>query len=445
MECGLIQEGHTILENYRLNQEYLQKIKPSNIDMIIVGHMHIDHIGLIPSLYKNGKCNARIIVPKYSTAILETMLLDSAYINTRDVELLNHKRGTAYQPLYTEDDVHYVMQYVEEYESNEVIALSDSCSIRYTPAGHILLSQQIELFITCNGHTKKLLFTSDLGNTITQDSRVYVEKFQPVNTAQIAFVESTYSAASRTLTKEDFQKDMEKIKTVITQFCIDSSNRVLIPTFSLDRCPYMLWILYSLFGKDKDFHVPIIVDSPLTINLLNIYSSILQGEKKEIFDQVMSWENLQLITEPEESKAAISDPSSKVILSSSGMLTAGRSIKWCQSILPRYSDCILFCGYTGENTLGWKIKHSKQQKTISINGKPIPNRCQIVNLKSFSSHMQHQELVKYYKGIHCDKIYLVHGNTKDVLEFQKELSKEIHDSLRTTKVIVPTKGTKISL
>ena len=243
MECGLIQEGHTILENYRLNQEYLQKIKPSNIDMIIVGHMHIDHIGLIPSLYKNGKCNARIIVPKYSTAILETMLLDSAYINTRDVELLNHKRGTAYQPLYTEDDVHYVMQYVEEYESNEVIALSDSCSIRYTPAGHILLSQQIELFITCNGHTKKLLFTSDLGNTITQDSRVYVEKFQPVNTAQIAFVESTYSAASRTLTKEDFQKDMEKIKTVITQFCIDSSNRVLIPTFSLDRCPYMLWIL----------------------------------------------------------------------------------------------------------------------------------------------------------------------------------------------------------
>ena len=445
IECGLIQEAHTVLENYKRNRDYIRKIKSGEIEFVIVGHLHADHIAMIPALFNNPNCKARIIVPAKSTLIMREMLLDCAYINQRDTEYLSLKQGKNIPPLYTENEVFRAMEHVEEYESGAIVELSPELSIRYTPAGHIMLSQQMELYLKNNGHIKKLLFTSDLGNTITQNNKFYMENFQPVSTAELAFVECTYAARNRTMTLQDYQKDLMKIKTVITQYCINSNNRILIPTFSLDRCPYFLWILYNLFGDDESFDVPIVVDSPLTIRLLHIYSSILEDNKKEMFDQMLKWKNLRLIVEPEESKAAIADKGRKVILSSSGMLTAGRSIKWTQSILPRENDCILFCGYSGENTLAWKIKHANEQKTISINGTPVKNRCQIVDLKSFSSHMQREQLINYYKSIRCEKLYLIHGNGKDKLDFKHDLEKAINDCLKTTKVVAVNKGMKISL
>ncbi len=444
-ECGMIQDGHTVLENYKRNNDYIKKINTSDIDVIIVGHLHVDHIGMIPALYSKGKCNAKIILPKKSTAIFKEMLLDCAYINNRDIEALNIKRDTKLKPLYSEEDVYTALQYVEEYDSNIIQYITDELSVRFSPAGHIFLSQQVEVFININNHVKKILFTSDLGNVITQNSRVYVEPFKPVYTSNIVIGECTYSAKDRGMKISDYKKDLQKIKAVIQKHCIDSNNRVLIPTFSLDRCPYLLWILYQLFGDDETFKVPIIIDSPLTIRLLKIYSELLEGDKKETFDKILTWKNIRLIKTPEDSKAAISEKSRKIILSSSGMLTAGRSIKWTQNILPKENDCILFCGYAGENTLAWKIKHGNMQKTITINGVTLKNKCQIVDLKSFSSHMQREDLINYYKTINCDKIYLVHGNKEDKIIFKHDLESAISDCLKTTRIVAVNSGLKITL
>lgn len=443
-ECGGIQDGHTILENYKRNRELISKVKPKDIDMIIIGHSHYDHISNICSLFARG-CKARIIVPKGSTSILREMWLDSAFINGRDCEYLSNKYEKEYYPLYTEDDVRNTLKNVEEFHSNEIIELDNEVSIRYSPAGHILCSQQTELYINGGNYTRKIVFTSDLGNIKTQDSRVFVENLKPVTKANIVIGECTYSKREKSMTKKDFEKDKDKIKTVIEQYCIENKQRVLIPTFSLDRMPYILWILYSLFGKDESFKIPIIVDSPLSNRLLDCYSSILEDDAKEKFDEMMSWKNIKRVITPEDSIAAISDKSPKVICSSSGMLTAGRSIKWTQSILPCEKDCILFIGYAGEDTLAYKIKHNKEQKTININGKPFKNKCQIVDLKSFSSHMQRDDLLNYYKTFNCEKIYLVHSDKNSKLEFKEDLEKELANCCKSTRVIAVNKSTKISI
>lgn len=443
-ELGMIQDGHTPLENYKLNSKLLQKIKPQEIDYIIIGHNHLDHVGLIPALYTRGKCNAKIIVPKKSTCILKEMWLDAAYINQRDVEIINLKDKN-YEAFYNEDIVMKTLNYIQEVGSDEIVKISEELSIRYRNAGHILLSKQAEVYINGGSHTRKILFTSDLGNLSTQESRVFVEDFQPVPTANIVIGECTYSQRSKKeITKKTLEFDIQKIKSAIEQYCVDNKRRVLIPTFSLDRMPYMLWILYSLFGKDDNFNVPIIVDSPLSNRLLDCYSSILEGEPKEKFDEMMSWKNIKRVITPEDSKAAIADKGAKVVLSSSGMLTAGRSIKWTQSILSQESDLIMFIGYAGEDTLAYKIKHEKEQKTININGKPIKNKAQILDLQSFSSHMQRKDLINYYKGINCDKIYLVHSD-KNKIEFKQDLEKAISDCLKSTRVVAVNKGTKISI
>lgn len=440
----MIQGEHTVLENYKANMKYIQKIRPQELQYIIIGHVHQDHIGMIPTLYARGKCNAKIIVPKGSTSILKEMWLDSSFINCRDVEVINLKNDRNYEPFYTEDVVYKTIEYIEEIDSDKIVSLSDELAIRYTDAGHILLSKQCEVYINGGSRTRKILFSSDLGNISTQDTRVFVENFKPVTSANIAIMECTYASKERQCTKETYKKDVTKIKSVVEQYCIDNNSRVLIPSFSLDRTPYILWILYSLFGKDENFKIPILIDSPLANRLLDCYSSILDGKKKELFDEIISWNNIKRIIQPEASKAAIADKSAKIILSSSGMLTAGRSVKWTQSILPNENDCILFMGYSGENTLAWKIKHGKDHKTININGKPYKNKAQIYDLKSFSSHMQRNEMINYYKSINCEKIYLVHSDSNKI-EFKHDLENAISDCLKSTKVVAVNSGTKISL
>ena len=60
-ELGMIQDNSTILENYKANSAILNKIKSKSIEMVIVGHLHCDHIALIPMLFARGNTQARII------------------------------------------------------------------------------------------------------------------------------------------------------------------------------------------------------------------------------------------------------------------------------------------------------------------------------------------------------------------------------------------------
>lgn len=447
VELGGIQEGHTVLANYNMNKQMLSEIKFKNLEYIFVCHLHYDHIGMIPAAYARGG-HANIIVPKGSTSILKEMWLDSVHIMERDCEALMKKSDKTYYPFYTEEDVQVALAHIVEYSSNEIFKLTEELSFRYSPAGHIMLSQQLELFITINNHTSKILVTSDLGNLVTEDKRIFVENLKRVEKANIILGESTYGYRSKRNKKKDLEKDLEKIKSVIQQFCVDNNNRVLIPTFSLDKTAVMLWYLYQMFGNDDSFNVPILVDSPLAIRLLGCYSSILKkcdDERFEKFEEMMSWKNIKLITEYTDSAAAMEDKNAKVIISSGGMLQSGRSVTWAQNIIPKSNDCILFAGYCGESTLGWKIKHAKEQKTITINNKVVANRCQVVELLSFSSHMQHNDLVNYYKGIVADKIYLLHGDEEARMELKEDLQEELSKMCKSTKVSVVNKSTVIRL
>lgn len=441
-ECGMYQ-GKTVADTYKENKKLLNQIKPHKIDVVIIGHNHSDHVLNIPALYSGGKCHARIIVPYKSTAILKEMWLDGAFINDRDSKVLSAKAEKFVPPLFTEKDVYEALKHVEEYDSYKTHVITDLLSIRYTPAGHIFLSQQTEVILK-DIVNKTILFTSDIGNLTTQNERVFVENFEPVKKANIVIGECTYSAKGRSTTLKDFETDIQKIKSVITQYCIDSRHRVVCPTFSLDRLPFMMWLIYSIFKDDKDFNVPILIDSPLAIRLLECYFNLLDGKAKELFDEMVHWDNFEFIYNPEDSKDAVNDKRAKVVLSSSGMLTAGRSVKWVQSILPNENDCILFCGYSTEGSLADKIKNGSGQKTININGKPYKNKANIISLHSFSGHMNRNDMLDYYSSIVAEKIYLVHSDQHKI-EFKEDLQNKINEKLKTTKVIAVNKGTKILL
>lgn len=437
LECGLYQ-SNSPLSDYKVNSRKLG-FSPKKLDYIFIGHAHIDHIGLLPRLYAMG-CTARIIVPKGLKKLFSIMGVDSAFIINREYELLSRK-NSGLKPIYTKEDVEVCLQYFEEYEYGEKIQLDDEVEFRLQPAGHIINSAQIELWVKEKNQTKKILYTSDLGNTAVE--KYYTQKFIPVDKANLVIGESTYAKQVRDINQRDRDKDLEKMEHIIKN-TVSNRGKVLIPIFSLDRCQNILTHLYLIFKDCENFNAQIVIDSPLAIEICYAYKELLEGEELELWNEVLSWKKITFVKNFEHSKRLQMSAEPMVILAASGFMQAGRSRQWAKEIIPSRRSHIIFVGFSSENSLAGIIKEG-QQAMIKIDDKTVRNRCAITDLKSFSGHMQQRELLEYYSTINCEKVALVHGNFKDKCNFAKILQEHIFRRNKTHKVISVNAGTTIAL
>jgi metallo-beta-lactamase family protein len=239
-------------------------------------------------------------------------------------------------------------------------------------------------------------------------------------------------------------KDLEKLETAIRQTCVEENARVLIPVFANDRCQNMLTYIYDIFGKDESFNIPILVDSPMAARVCYAYSELLEGTDAEKWRKVLAWKNVHFVKDAMESRSWRDSKQPVVVLASSGMMVRGRSTGWAHSMLPRACDRIIFCGYAAEHSLAAIIKEGKQ-KTITISGHRVANKCQVTDLHSFSSHMQRDSLLRIYGATECEKVVLIHGEMNGKIEFSKDLQEEISRNNNTSKVVVANKGYCLSL
>lgn len=440
LECGLYQSCGSTLETYKINNKHFD-FKPKDIDYVFLCHCHADHIALTPKLYKSD-CNARIIAPNGTKQISEILLKDSAHIMDCDAKELSNKFKRSYSPIYYDNDVDKCLKYYEEYPIGETIQLDDYIKFRFVPSGHILNSAQLELWITEGNLTKKIGYTSDLGNIHIH--KYYTNNFEPIKKCDVLIGETTYAREISIANQKTRNKDLEKLETAIRQTCIDNNARVLIPTFSNDRCQNILTHLYDIFSKDESFDIPILVDSPMSIKICEAYSSLLDGEDLDKWKKVIAWKNVRFVHESIDSREWRNSGRPVIALASSGMCVKGRSVGWIANMLSHAKDRIIFCGFAADHSLASIIKEGKQ-KTITVSGKRIKNKCQITDLHSFSSHMQRDSLLKTYGATQCEKIILVHGEMNGKIGFAKDLQEEISKNNNTSKVIVCNKKYKMSL
>lgn len=440
LECGLFQSCGSALENYRINNKHFE-FKPKDIDYVFTMHNHADHMCLMPKLYKQG-CSAQIIAPSGTKQIAEILLKDSAHIMDTDAIELTNKFKRDYPPIYTDSDVDRCLNSYTEYPTGEMIQLDEYIKFKFIPSGHILNSAQLELWITEGNVTKKIGYTSDLGNVHIK--KYYSNKFKAIKKCDVLIGETTYAREERIANQKMRNKDLEKLEMVIRQTCIEEGARVLIPVFANDRCQNMLTYIYDLFGNNEDFDIPVLIDSPMATRVCKAYCELLDGEDAEKWNKVLAWKNICFVEDSLTSREWRDSNRPVVVLASSGMMVKGRSTGWAHSMLPRTNDRIVFCGFAAEDSLGSIIKEGKQ-KTITISGHRVKNRCQVTDLHSFSSHMQRDSLLKTYGATECEKIILVHGEMNGKIEFAKELQEEISKNDNTSKVIIANKGYKLSL
>ena len=440
LECGSFQSCGSTLENYKINNKHFD-FKPKEIDYVFLMHNHVDHIGLVPKLYKNG-CPAQIVAPIGTKQIAEILLKDSAHIMDSDAFELSEKFKRDYVPIYTEDDVDKCLKHYTEYPIGEMIQLDEYVKFRFVPSGHILNSAQLELWITEGNVTKKIGYTSDLGNIHIK--KYYTNAFEPITKCDVLIGETTYARESRVANQKMRNKDLEKLETIIRQTCIEEHARMLIPVFANDRCQNMLTYIYDIFGEDETFDIPILIDSPMATRVCRTYSDLLKGADAKKWQKVVSWKNVRFVEDAIESREWRDSNQPVIVLASSGMMVRGRSTGWAHSMLSRTHDRIVFCGFAAKDSLAAIIKEGKQ-KSITISGHRVKNKCQVTDFHSFSSHMQRDSLLKTYGATECEKIILVHGDMDGKLEFAKELQEEISKNNNTSKVVVANKGYTLTL
>ncbi len=440
LECGLWQSTGSTLENWKINARKFE-FRPSKLDYVFVGHLHTDHIGLVPRLYSSG-ATCPIIAPRGSKPIAEILMRDSARIIASDSTSLSGKLGREYVPFYLDSDVDVALGHWTEYD-DETHILDEFVKFRFVPSGHIPFARQIELWITEGNVTKKIVYTSDLGNINLP--KPYTKPFKSVfgQRADVVIAESTYAHEEKIANKKMRKKDLEKLRMVIEQTCVEQQRRILIPSFALARTQEIATVLYDLFSKE-DFDIPIYIDSPMAQNISRVYCDVLEKEAAEEWRDVLSWKNIHFVGDYIESKDLRDSGKPCIVIASSGFMVAGRSVAWCASLLPNANDRIVTIGYAPPGSMAYTIKQG-EQKTISISGKRYANRCQITNLGSFSSHIQRDSIVKEYGRANAERLFLVHGDMDGRISVKSEIETELSKNNLSTKVVVVQKNMVVNI
>ena len=448
MECGLIQTDKSLLEEYKLNNANF-KFKVKNLDYVFISDNHADHCMMLPKLVRAG-FTGKIFVPNGFTDIYKIMAYDSANIMARNALDLTKKFQKFYPPIYTIEDVEDSLRLIEECPLETKIEIDEEITVEFIPAGHTINSCSTLFWIKNGNVTRKIGFTGDLGNIAMP--KMFTNDFKPIPSANLLVSESTYADPKKSVTGKQRDIDLEKIKAAIYDYTIDSNGKILFPTFSFMRTQQILTILYEMFYRDEKFTSPIYIASPMACKICDVFDYELTGEDLEKWKMVRGWSSVHYITDFETLSGIIEkhnkEGTSAVFLASSGFLKGGYAPFIVEKLLPSAKNAILFCGYSSPTSLAGKIK-AKKQKSVTINGKSVPARANVIILRSFSSHMQHNELLNYllckYGQSGYDKIALVHGDFDEKVKFGEETREELAKNGKSTKVIIVNKGTEILL
>ena len=288
VENGLYQGKGSLLEQYKINNKHFS-YKVKEIDYLIVLHSHMDHVGLIPKLFKfENKC--KIISPVGLKDLFEVMAKDSVFIMNKEAEDLTKKMKREFEPIYTDKEVYLTLDRWEEFPIEEKIQIEDNLTIRFIRSGHVINACQCEIWIKNNNKVIKIGITSDLGNIAIKND--YVEDIEYIDKANLLIGEATYAGNFKHITNKGRKKDLDKIETIVRQTCIENKSKILIPVFALQRTQTILTCLYDLFKDKEDFNVPIIIDSPLALKINEIFLKELKCEQQEKFAKVLAWKNI---------------------------------------------------------------------------------------------------------------------------------------------------------
>lgn len=440
IDFGLRQSSDDVLD-YKANLDTIKSVKVKKLDACLCLHAHQDHLSLVPCLYRSN-FDGVTYLPENTKDIAKLMWMDSAKIQMQNQQVLQKKGNISGNPFYNQEDIEVTYNHIVECEFNKIIQITEDVSFELRSSNHLVNAAQALIYVNTGNVTKTLAYCCDLGS-LTWDN-YYINNFEPIEKADISIVESTYATDKKGNARKNRDKDIEKIKALVENM-YEERGRIIIPTFSLGRSADLLTVLYETFADDPDFNIPVVFDAVLGNQINENYDKWIP-KNHGLWNKVWSWKNLVKVKDWNKSVQWQNYTAPCVILGSGGFIQ-GRSTAYIKHWLSDPHTTILFCGFSGADSRskGYQIQHNKEYPIVDLDGYKVKNNAKIVSLKSFSSHISHEEMLEYYSNMNCNKIYLVHGSKERKEAFKPLLEDEISKKNKTSKVVIPDSETKMYL
>lgn len=435
-----MEQGVNLFENEPL------PVEAPLIDYVLLTHAHVDHSGLLPYLFAQG-FRGQVLATEASADLCSIMLRDCAHIQMQEAEWHNRKakRNSSIkiqEPLYSMEDADGIIRHIVPCSYKKKFNLCEGIDVRFTDIGHLLGSASIEVWITENGESRKIVFSGDIGNT----NQPLLKDPETTDEADYVVMESTYGDRLHSVDRPDYIKELARI----IQETFNRGGNVVIPSFAVGRTQEMLYFL----RKIKQDHMiqgfenfPVYVDSPLAVEATEIFMenefSCYDEEAMELVRKGINpirFPGLRLTITSEESKAINFDMTPKVIISASGMCEAGRIRHHLKHNLWRPECTVLFVGYQAVGTLGRALLEGAD--TVKLFGESIEVRASIERLAGISGHADKMGLIHWITSFKKKpvKVFIVHGENEVTDSFAQCLTDEYG-----IDAYAPYSGTKFNL
>lgn len=419
IDCGLFQGDKEL----RLRNWAELPVKPSTIQWLVLTHAHLDHIGYIPRLIKDG-FRGQILASAPTVELASLVLPDSGHLQEEDAEYANFKGFSKHKPalpLYTYDEAVKSLESFRAVDESKPLELSPQFSLRFHRAGHILGARMVEVTVRENGSTRKVLFGGDLGRF----PQLILYEPEVPDGADYLLVESTYG--DRLHPQDDFRARLASV----VQTTAARGGTVVIPSFAVGRTQELLYLFRELMEQGKMNSLPIHVDSPMGIDVTNIY--MRHKEEHDLETQAVTSRGDKPFSPPEvhfdrtraQSIALNQARFPMIIISASGMATGGRVVHHLERCLPDHRNTVLFVGFQGAGTRGRIILSGAE--SVKMHGHEVRIRAHVERMENLSAHADYGEILGWLGQFKKPpgKTFLVHGEPKAAEALKEKVTQKL--------------------
>ncbi len=413
LDCGQYQGRRKEAEERNRNLPF----PGASIEAVLLSHAHIDHSGNLPLLVRNGFAG-----PIYTSAatadLCVPMLTDSAMIQEKDALYLNRRTlrrralGANHdtpevKPMYTVEDAQHTFPHFRPLAMHQAHPAGPDLTYQTFDAGHMLGSTCMVLEHTPRSGPKiRLCFSGDVGRA----GLPIIRKPEAVPPVDFLIMESTYGGRLH----KHIEHVADTLATVVNR-THHRGGKLIVPAFAVGRTQQLVLLLHELIRASRIPPFPIFVDSPLAVNVTEVFR-----KHKELFDaeatafeehgeDPFGFHRLRYLREASESKTLNDLRGPWMVISASGMCEAGRILHHLKNNIEDPRNTVLITGYQAENTLGRKIAEGHSE--VNIFGEPHRLRAEVALLDELSGHADQQELLAWMeplaKGLR--RVFLVHG------------------------------------
>jgi metallo-beta-lactamase family protein len=414
IDCGLFQGGRS---EKALNWDAFP-VPPERIDAVLLTHAHIDHVGYLPRLVRQG-FRGPVYATQASQALLQIVLPDSAHLQEQEAVYANksgYSRHKPALPLYTVTDADDALKLIQGIPFDHALEL-DGITAIWRPAGHILGSAILDVEISNGSSSRRVVFSGDLG-------RYKSEVMRPPTSlpeADVLLVESTYG---------DRLHSDEPIQDVLAEaldYVLQREGVLLIPAFAVGRTQEVLYHIRQLQEKRRVPDLPVFIDSPMAVETSHIYCrfgddhnldvNLLMDEK----ECPLRCRDTRFVRDVEESKLLNTRPGPAIIISASGMCNGGRIMHHLKWRLPDKRNAVIFVGYQAEGTRGRILLEGARR--IRIHGEEVPVQARLFQAHALSAHADRDELLRWLSGFSSAPrhTFIVHGEAGSSQALQEHI------------------------